>query len=117
MTKKLWVVCSSQEFELEKSRIGKTKSTEIEDACILGVEVGTNCPQGGDWGYGGRTYLALGNDGGVGWMVKVKDVEGEEHCFDQPIEVEVLLGGDAEYRCLIKALEFALNVLKKGDEE
>ena len=35
------------------------KSKVITSANILQVSAGTNCPQGGDAGHGGRTYFKI----------------------------------------------------------
>lgn len=65
------------------------------------VGVGTNCPQGGDRGHGGRTTLRISVGGGY---LRV-GTNGE-----QPKEVrsvQLYLDGDAEAECLVEALEFA----------
>ncbi len=82
-------------------------SKEFHDANILRVEVGTNCPQGGDSGHGGRTVLRLFNGGGTDISVGVNGEASEE------VEsVEILLGGDTECETLLRSLEFAVEVLR-----
>lgn len=76
---------------------------------ILKVAVGSNCPQGGDSGHGGRTYFSLHNLGGTDLRVIV---DGKK--FDADL-VEIIFGGDSEHDTFIQALEFALNVLKRED--
>jgi hypothetical protein len=78
----------------------------------LGVEAGTNAPQGGDSGAGGRTYLRISEQGGTVWSVTVVDEDGNSHSFDSPTEIAITLGGDSERDTLIRALEFALAALK-----
>lgn len=81
-------------------------SAEFSDAVILSVEAGTNCPQGGDAGHGGRTLLRIRS---VGATMECRLDGGPS----VPIfEFEILLGGDAEHRVLTKALQFALGVLE-----
>lgn len=97
--------------EIENAkRTLEIKRLEIPLACILEVEAGTNCPAGGDWGHGGRTYFKLKNSGGVGWVLKVRDRKGEYY-FEDPIEIELLLGGDMEHDAFVIALDFAKKVL------
>lgn len=78
----------------------------------LGVEAGTNAPQGGDSGAGERTYLRISEQGGTVWSVTVVDEDGDSHSFDSPTEIAITLGGDSERSTLIRALEFALAALK-----
>jgi len=103
-------------FETEvddaKARFVKHGTADFTDACELKVEAGTTLECGGDWGHGGRTYVRMMNVASVGWLLRVRDWDGREYVFE-PVEVEILLGGDAEYHVFVKALEFALNILKR----
>ena len=72
----------------------------------LSVEVGTNCPQGGDGGHGGRTVLRLAEDCGP---FIVKTDSGEEYAQFMEITME----GDTEGETFLDALKFAVMVLEK----
>lgn len=74
----------------------------------LGIEVGTNAPKGGDAGAGGRTFIRISDQGGTAWDVTVND----EETFSDPASISIALGGDSELSATIRALEFALAVLK-----
>jgi hypothetical protein len=81
---------------------------EIPSGNLMGVEVGTNCPQGGDSGHGGRTVLRLLDLGGTAMAARINKgslVDAER--------VEIILGGDCERETLMEALEFVLAVLRK----
>lgn len=90
---------------------------EISYANILLIEAGTNGPQGGDHGHGGRTYLKLSDRSGTSWKVRVKDQEGKEHEIESPICIEILLGGDSELHTFVEGLEFAVETLEKMSEQ
>ena len=83
-----------------------TRSTMFYGANVLAVEVGSNCPQGGDSGHGGRSYLAFTDEGGTDMRVRVTN-DGAD-----PVKIELIFGGDSENYTLIKCLEFALSVLQ-----
>lgn len=85
----------------------KIRTKTIEDACVLTVGVGTNCPMGGDSGHGGRTVFRLTNEGGTAMSLSVNGLP-HEHIE----QFELVLGGDAEYVTLMEALEFALCQLR-----
>jgi len=80
---------------------------EFPAANVLQVEAGTNCPQGGDSGHGGRTLFRLTDQGGTDIRVKVDG---------NPIKIydsiEIVLGGDCEHFTFVEALEFALKTYK-----
>jgi len=86
---------------------------EIESANILHVEVGTNGPQGGDAGHGSRSYLKLTDKGGTAWKISIRDEQGERRTYDQPLEVEIILGGDAELDTFLQALKSAVETLEQ----
>lgn len=83
----------------------------------LGVTTGTNAPKGGDSGTGGRTFIQISEEGGTAWDISVVDKHGEEHTFSSPGAVSITLGGDSELGTTIRALEFALAVLKKQEHD
>lgn len=80
----------------------------INRACTMTVEVGTNCPQGGDRGHGGRTLLRICGHSGADLYVKTD--EGEKVAVRA---VEITLAGDAEAKSFVDALEFALLTLRR----
>lgn len=80
---------------------------EITSANILCVEVGTNCPQGGDSGHGGRTVLRFLDYAGTAMAASIN---GSAQLDAQ--KFEIVFGGDCEHQTLIEALEFALQVLR-----
>ena len=85
-----------------------TASTSFESFNILRVDVGTNCPSGGDIGHGGRTLLRFTNEASTDMRVRIDEgAQVEVRC------VELVFGGDAECQTLIQSLEFALDALKK----
>lgn len=86
----------------------KIHSKEFISANILEVEAGTNCPQGGDTGHGGRTLFRLIDQASTDIRVKVDG-------HDIPINdsLEIVLGGDCEHDTFVQALEFALNTYKQ----
>lgn len=83
-------------------------SKTINHLNILEVDVGTNCPCGGDTGHGGRTLLRFTNQASTDMRVRIN---GGEQIEAQSIEL--VFGGDAECETLIEALEFALDTLNK----
>ena len=95
------------------------KSKVITNANILQVSAGTNCPQGGDAGHGGRTYFKIENQAGTSMVIKVN---GNETDLSTDGNFEVILAGDTECETFLRALKFAVNVLEnqlnndEGDE-
>ena len=82
----------------------KVERKVIEAYGRLEVTVGTNCPQGGDAGNGGRTLLQFC---GSSMQVKFGD--------DKYIDIEnvaILVGGDSECETLLEALQFATEKLE-----
>ncbi len=95
----------------------KIKTKTISSANILKVSAGTNCPQGGDAGHGGRTYLKLKNEAGTSLEIKVN---GQEFDLANDGEFEIILAGDTECETFIKALKFTVATLESqvnGEEE
>ena len=82
-------------------------SKSFESLNILRVDVGTNCPCGGDSGHGGRTLLRFTNEASTDMRIRV---DGGAQVEVQSIEL--IFGGDTECETLIQALEFALGALK-----
>lgn len=80
---------------------------EITSANILKIQIGTNCPQGGDSGHGGRTILRLIDAGGTAMQVRLNGGK-----LVNTSSLEILLGGDSECDTFIEALEFAMKTLK-----
>lgn len=89
-----------------KHFIGDKKLTyhhkDIVDCNMLGIIVGTNGLQGGDYGHGSRTHFILKNLASTDMIVNATNDS-----------IEIVLGGDSELRTFIKALEFAVNILKE----
>jgi len=79
----------------------------FESLNIITVHAGTNCPAGGDSGYGGRTVFGIKNNASTDLRVGVNGASPTD--VDS---VEIVLGGDTECETLIQALEHVLNVLK-----
>ena len=84
-----------------------TASITFENFNILKVDVGTNCPCGGDTGHGGRTLLRFTNEGSTDMRVRIDGGAQAE-----ARSIELVFGGDAECQTLIQSLEFALDFLK-----
>lgn len=85
---------------LRHDKQGTAAFKEITSACILGVSVQTNGPQGGDSGHGCRTHLTFHN---------IASVDMEVDADDQTIRL--VFGGDCELECLAEALRFAADAL------
>jgi len=91
---------------------------EFVDACIMRICVGTNTPQGGDMGSGGRTVIEIDITGGCATSISLLDVKekkmSEFNSFSfEPIgKIRIILYGDAEARNIIKAFNFASKILK-----
>jgi hypothetical protein len=87
---------------------------EFQSANCLVATAGSNCPQGGDAGHGGRTFISFEDLGGTVFNVTVTDELGEEETTVQAGKVSLVFCGDSENETAIQALEFMLGVLK-GD--
>lgn len=88
------------------SRIPVSSKT-FQNANILSITVGTNCPNGGDSGHGGRTLFRLTNDASTDMSARVNG--GQLQSVES---VEIVLGGDTECETFIQALEYATSVLR-----
>jgi hypothetical protein len=96
-------------MSINESGPPKIEESVYYSANILRVAAGTNCPQGGDAGHGGKTIFRLTDEGATHMVVRVN---GEEYPADvHSVAIEV--GGDTECATFIEALEFALPVLKR----
>ena len=84
---------------------------EIATANIMAVEVGTNCPQGGDSGHGGRTVMRFLDYSNT---TMAASINGSALVPAQ--KIEIVLGGDCEHRAMVEALDFALRVLRGQTE-
>ena len=84
---------------------------EIATANIMAVEVGTNCPQGGDSGHGGRTVLRLLDYSSTAMAASING-----SALVPAQKIEIILGGDCEHHAMIEALEFAVRVLRGQTE-
>ena len=87
------------------------KRFTITGANVLAVEAGTNCPQGGDGGHGGRALLRFVDLACTGWSLTVQD--NDRHLtIDNPRSVELVFLGDSEADGLARALEKAARHLR-----
>lgn len=80
----------------------RTFSTEIVDACAIGVESGTTGFKGGDAGHGCRTYVRFTPFCGA-------DVDIRE---DNDGSIEIIASGDAELRTLLESFKFVAQELE-----
>lgn len=76
------------------------------DVCDVEVEAGTNCPQGGDAGHGGRTIFRLQCDTAD---IRVSLNSEPEKA---PETITIIACGDAEARLLASALEYSARVIR-----
>jgi hypothetical protein len=86
----------------------KLHTKTFEHFATLTASIGTNCPQGGDSGHGGRTVFRLLCEGGD--MNVRTDLSPELQHVES---IEIVFGGDAECAIFAEALEFALTTLHK----
>ena len=82
-------------------------SHSLVSACKMTVQAGTNYPQGGDSGHGGRTVFRIIDDGATSMAVRVNGKEGSDAS-----SVEIILRGDCEAECFAEALEFAARTIR-----
>ena len=86
----------------------ETSIAEFTSCNIIEVEVGTNCPQGGDSGHGGKTYFRIEDLGSTDMSCIVTGQScGNAGC------IEITFGGDCECDTFIEALEWAVKKLKE----
>lgn len=90
-----------------------TEKHQISGANIIEVEAGTNCPQGGDSGHGGRTVVRFTDQGGTDWQVSLTDRAGRVRHQEYPTIIEIVLGGDSEAGTFAEALEFAAQTIRR----
>lgn len=91
------------ETPTEVIQLTRAESAEFVSANILTVVAGTNCPQGGDTGHGGRTILQLTDESSTGWEIWVNG----ELIHSWPHQIAIVLGGDCEAETFANALLFA----------
>lgn len=91
----------------------KTFKMKFQSANLLEAEVGTNTPQGGDAGHGGKTIFTIRNPHlNTSMEVEVQDDKNKKTLIETPKEVTIRLFGDTEANTFIEALKFALYILK-----
>jgi hypothetical protein len=95
----------------------KSKSKDVQSACITECRIATNCPQGGDSGHGGRTVFELTNLGGTDLSVSLDDDNGNYREFNDVTTVRIRLGGDCEAENLCRLLRWAANELENMMDE
>lgn len=100
-----------------ESKSVSTQSKEFWSCNGLQMSVGTNCPQGGDAGHGGKTVLELTDLASTGWRVAVRSKGEKAAVIDQPDSIQIEFYGDTECETLIESLEYALTVLKAQYEK
>lgn len=86
---------------------------EIVNLNIIEVSVGTNCPQGGDSGHGGRTIISFRDLASTDMRFRT-DIKSD---YTDIGYIELFFGGDAEKITLIEGLEFILRKLKQNNSE
>ena len=91
-------------MSINESRPPKIEENVYYSANILRVAAGTNCPQGGEAGHGGKTIFRLSDEGATCMFVWIN---GEAYPADVH-SVAIELGGDTECATFIEALKFAL---------
>ena len=79
-------------------------ATTFYGAAALEVAAGTNCPQGGDGGHGGRTLVEFRDLGSTDIKASPPD--------DGNAGVRIELGGDSECEVMSQALAFAAAILR-----
>lgn len=90
----------------------KLAGAEVMDACIIRVMAGTNCPQGGDAGHGGRTIVLIQDLSSVAMDA---EIDGELH--EGVNKIRLVFSGDAECRTLIEGLKAAVAHLESQHNE
>ena len=84
----------------DKDRCGELHSSEFGTFNTLGVTVATNGYQGGDSGYGGRTYICFEDQCST-------DIDAVvSYGQDTNAKVEIMLGCDSELDSMIDAFRW-----------
>lgn len=92
---------------IDKDRCGELHSSEFGTFNTLGVKVATNGYQGGDSGYGSRTYICFED-------LCSTDIDAVvSYGVDTNAKVEIMLGGDSELDSMIYALRWAADRLEE----
>ena len=82
------------------------------DDMFLGLRVGSNCPQGGDTGHGGRTLFELYQQGGAHGEIHVQNADGTWTYFPYFSQIRLVFGGDIEHQRFADMLRAAADVLE-----
>lgn len=89
-------------------------SKTFQSCNIITVDGGTNCPQGGDGGHGGRTRIRWKNEAATSWWVNlIERFSDEETTIKQPDSIEIVLAGDTEAETFIESLEYMTDILRR----
>lgn len=101
--------------EYNKQWILPLRNAVITAAAVMRVETGTNCPQGGNAGEGGRTIFRVDDLGSTALAARVELTDGRliEHDMNSVKSVSIMLGGDSEAMMFLAALEFAAETLRQ----
>ena len=84
-----------------------TLTKQIYDFNVLEVEVGTTGYKGGDTGHGGRSYIRIQDLGSTD--IKIRKLGNK---YGENKGVEIILGGDAELRTILRAFHFIAETLE-----
>lgn len=90
----------------------RSESKVVESACITQLRVATNCPMGGDSGYGGKTVFEISDLGSTDLSVSIDDEFGNYHEFEFVKIARIRLGGDCEAENFCKLLRWAADALE-----
>lgn len=80
--------------------------------CLVDIAAGTNCPQGGDAGHGGRTFLEVHQE--CGYVDVEVWINGKCERFYGASGFRVMVAGDDECRWFARALSFGLECIRKS---
>ena len=80
---------------------------EIVSACIVEVAAGTNCPQGGDTGHGGRTFFQMADKASTDMRMAI-----DGGPYVDISSFTLVFGGDLECEVFIEAMEFAIDTYR-----
>ena len=84
-----------------------TLTKQIYDFNVLEVEVGTTGYKGGDTGHGGRSYIRIQDL--TSTDIKIRKLGNK---YGENKGVEIILGGDAELRTILRAFHFIAETLE-----
>ncbi|KXY78711.1 hypothetical protein BAQ45_17820 [Bacillus pacificus] len=95
------------------AKVMKKIEKEIMGFNILNVKIESTGLRGGDSGHGGRTVFRLEDHASTSWNLKYEENLSGVTNVEQPQAIEIELLGDSELETFVKALEFAVEELKK----